>query len=198
MSIEVIYQGLTIAKGPSFRLQDGGLFIEVDGPMPVATALQVRAGEHALQGRVRRVHEGTGSGMLVVPSEGKLLPRWLKTLEVKVVGVVEFEPEPVVIAQPEPVVVAAPVVEPEPAAVPVVTEPLVAAAVEATEPTVEAKADDSKPAEAKVDGAASRRTPSEGADGSATDEEDDDKAAGKGGDKKAPTAKAAKKKPRKR
>ena len=28
MSIEVIYQGLTIAKGPSFRLQDGGVFVE--------------------------------------------------------------------------------------------------------------------------------------------------------------------------
>lgn len=166
--------------------------------MPVATALQVRAGEHALQGRVRRVHEGTGSGMLVVPSEGKLLPRWLKTLEAKVVGVVEFEPEPVVIAPPAPVVVAAPVVEPEPAAVQAVKESEVASAIEAAEPTGEAKADDTKPADAKLDGAASRRTPSEGADGTASDEEDDEKGAGKGSDKKAPTAKAAKKKPRKR
>ena len=77
MSIEVIYQGLTIAKGPSFRLQDGGIFIETDGPMPVATTLSLTHGERALRGQVRRVTEGAGSGMLIVPSEGKQLPRWL-------------------------------------------------------------------------------------------------------------------------
>ena len=36
MSIQVIYQSLPIAKEPRFRLQDGGLFIELDSPMPVA------------------------------------------------------------------------------------------------------------------------------------------------------------------
>ena len=37
MSIQVIYQSLHIAKEPRFRIQDGGLFIETDSPMPVAT-----------------------------------------------------------------------------------------------------------------------------------------------------------------
>ena len=115
MSIQVIYQSLPIAKEPRFRLQDGGLFIELDCPMPVATALQVTAGEHSLSGKVRRVREGAGAGMLVVPTDKVKLPRWLLGLGAEVGAGVEFEPEP---APPAPVVEvkpAEPVVEAKPA-----------------------------------------------------------------------------------
>ena len=115
MSIQVIYQSLPIAKEPRFRLQDGGLFIELDSPMPVATALQVTAGEHSLSGKVRRVREGAGAGMLVVPTDKGKLPRWLLGLGAEVGAGVEFEPEP---APPAPVVEAKPaepVVEAKPA-----------------------------------------------------------------------------------
>ena len=94
MSIEVIYQGLTIAKGPGFRLQDGGVFIELDGPMPVATQLSLTHGDNALHGRVRRVTEGAGAGMLIVPTAGQKLPRWLMPLGPTSVTNVELEPEP--------------------------------------------------------------------------------------------------------
>ena len=121
MSIQVLYQSLSIAKEPRFRLQDGGLFIELDSPMPVATALSVHAGEHSLQGKVRRVKEGAGAGMLVVPVEATKLPRWLLGLGAEVGAGVEFEPEPapppppVVEVKPEPVVEVKPVVEAKPA-----------------------------------------------------------------------------------
>jgi len=173
MSIQVIYQSLPIAKEPRFRLQDGGLFIELDSPMPVATALQVAAGEHSLSGKVRRVREGAGAGMLVVPTDKGKLPRWLLGLGAEVGAGVEFEPEP---APP------APVVEVKPA------EPV--AEAKPAEPVVEAK-----PADGSAEAAPSKQTPAEAANG---DEEDEDgKSTTKAGDKK-PAASKAKKKPRRR
>ena len=142
MSIQVIYQSLPIAKEPRFRLQDGGLFIELDCPMPVATALQVTAGEHSLSGKVRRVREGAGAGMLVVPTDKGKLPRWLLGLGAEVGAGVEFEPEP---APP------APVVEVKPA------EPVAEAKAEAANGDEEdedgkstTKAGDKKPAASKA------------------------------------------------
>lgn len=164
MSIQVLYQSLPIAKEPRFRLQDGGLFIELDSPMPVATALSVTAGEHTLQGKVRRVREGAGAGMLVVPTEKAKLPRWLLGLGAEIGAGVEFEPEP-----------APPVVEVKP------------------EPVVEAKPTASvvevKPAEAAAEPAPSKQTPAEATAG----EEDDEEGKAKAGDKK-PAGKAAAKK----
>lgn len=185
MSIEVIYQGLTIAKGPSFRLQDGGVFVELDGPMPVATALSLHSGEHALHGRVRRVSEGTGAGMLIVPTGSQRLPRWLVQLGPTSVTNVELEPEPVVAAAPEPPaasVAAEPAAEAQPAPTECEAKPEAATA----EPSPEA----TEPA------AASGHTPSE-QDAAAKDEEDEPaKATDKKPSGAAPPAK--KKKARKR
>ena len=174
MSIQVLYQSLSIAKEPRFRLQDGGLFIELDSPMPVATALSVHAGEHSLQGKVRRVREGAGAGMLVVPVETTKLPRWLLGLGAEVGPHVEFEPEP---APPPPPVVEAkaePVVEAK-------AEPVVEAKAE---PVVEAKAE-------PVDAAPSKQTPAEATAAGEDDDESSDKP--KAGEKKT-AAKTTKKK----
>lgn len=150
MSIQVLYQSLPIAKEPRFRLQDGGLFIELDSPMPVATALSVTAGEHTLQGKVRRVREGAGAGMLVVPTEKAKLPRWLLGLGAEIGAGVEFEPEPappppVVEVKPEPVVEAKPA---EAAAEPAPSKqtPAEATAGEEDDEEGKAKAGDKKPA----------------------------------------------------
>ena len=148
MSIQVLYQSLPIAKEPRFRLQDGGLFIELESPMPVATALSVTAGEHTLQGKVRRVREGAGAGMLVVPTEKAKLPRWLLGLGAEIGAGVEFEPEPappVVEVKPEPVVEAKPA---EAAAEPAPSKqtPAEATAGEEDDEEGKAKAGDKKPA----------------------------------------------------
>ncbi|MBL8633802.1 MAG: hypothetical protein JNM40_11300 [Myxococcales bacterium] len=155
-------------------MQDGGLFIELDSPMPVATALSVHAGEHSLQGKVRRVREGAGAGMLVVPVETTKLPRWLLGLGAEVGPHVEFEPEP---APPPPPVVEAkaePVVEAK-------AEPVVEAKAE---PVVEAKAE-------PVDAAPSKQTPAEATAAGEDDDESSDKP--KAGEKKT-AAKTTKKK----
>jgi outer membrane biosynthesis protein TonB len=177
MSIQVLYQSLSIAKEPRFRLQDGGLFIELDSPMPVATALSVHAGEHSLQGKVRRVKEGAGAGMLVVPVEATKLPRWLLGLGAEVGAGVEFEPEP---APPPPPVVE---VKPEPV-VEVKPEPVVEAKAE---PVVEVK-----PAEAPVEAAPSKQTPAEAA--ASGEDEDESSEKPKAGEKKTAAKTAAKKK----
>lgn len=182
MSIQVIYQSLHIAKEPRFRIQDGGLFIETDSPMPVATALQVTAGEHSLRGKVRRVREGAGAGMLVVPTEQVKLPRWLLGLGAEIGPGVEFEPEP---APPPPPVVE---LKPEPVAE-VKAEPV---AEVKPEPVAETKVE-TKAAEPAAEAAPSKQTPAEA---SAAEDEDDDKSAAKSGDKK--PASKAKKKPRRR
>ncbi len=197
MSIEVIYQGLTIAKGPSFRLQDGGVFVELDGPMPVATALSLAHGEHALHGRVRRVSEGSGAGMLIVPTETKKLPRWLMQLGPTSVSNVELEPEPVAAPAPEPAVAAAPepAVAPAPESTPVAAEPAEAAPA-ATPTEAKSEAANAEPAaEAGEPAAASGHTPSEH-DAAAKDEEEESKPTDKKPSAAAPANK--KKKARKR
>ncbi len=148
MSIQVLYQSLPIAKEPRFRFQDGGLFIELDSPMPVATALSVTAGEHTLHGKVRRVREGAGAGMLVVPTDKAKLPRWLLGLGAEIGAGVEFEPEPappVVEVKPEPVVEVKPVeVAAEPA--PSKQTPAEASSGEEEDDDSKGKAGDKKPA----------------------------------------------------
>jgi len=199
MSIQVTYQTLTVAKEPLFRLQDGGLLIDTESPMPVATPLQVVSGEHRLSCKVRRVREGAQANMLLVPTEQAKLPRWLLGLGAEVGTGVEFEPEPVPVVVPPPVVEAAPVVvEPTPVVVeptPVVEVAPTASPVEtaATEPVAEAKPADGKPSETTVETAPSKQTPSETASG---EEEDDESKAAK--TSKTTAASRAKKKPRRR
>jgi hypothetical protein len=184
MSIEVIYQGLSIAKDARFRLQDGGVFVQLEGPMPVATQLALRSGDNTLRGRVRRVvekAEGQGSGMLVGPAEGTRLPRWLKQLEPEIQGDVEFEPEPppVVEAKPEPAPDSKPDSKPEAAEAKADAKP-------------EASGEVKTEAAAKAD-AESQKSPAPAEGEHASDEEEEEsKPAAKSDGKKAP-AKAKKK-----
>ena len=198
MSIEVIYQGLTIAKGPAFRLQDGGVFVELDGPMPVATQLSLTHGENALHGRVRRVTEGAGAGMLIVPTASPRLPRWLMPLGPTSVTNVELEPEPTA-----PAVEAAPTTPSPPAAA--ANAPVPAIRVGEPSPSGESPAGPEAAASGEAGhdageaAAASGTTPSEPGE-AAKDDDEDDKHPAKSTDKKAPAAGTAakKKKPRKR
>lgn len=121
MSVDVVYQGLTIARGAATKkVTARELFIETDGPMPVATALTVSHGRHSLTGQVSRVVEGVGAGMVIVPTAGDL-PGWVTHLEQPQVETVVIEaeledeapqksapPAPAPAAAPEPVVQAAP------------------------------------------------------------------------------------------
>lgn len=77
MSLDISYQGLPLLRQTSGRFEDGGLFVPSDAPMPVATALSLRYGDHQLAAKVRRVREGSGAGMLIVAGAGGKLPRWL-------------------------------------------------------------------------------------------------------------------------
>lgn len=209
MTIDVLYQGLTIAKGAPFRFEQGGLLVQVDGPMPVATELTLsrEAGAEAatenqapagltFTGRVHRVFERssagsdaaaatTTAGMLVFPTASRIFPRWVKQLlpDTAATAGAEFEPEP-----PPPPVAAVAAAEPEPEKA---AEPEAKAdAAEAKTDDTEAKADAAADA-APADAPASGRTPSEG--GGESEEEDSKPSA-----KKAGTASKPKKKARKR
>lgn len=115
MSLDISYQGLPIARQTSGRFEEGGLFVASDAPMPVATALHLAIGEHSLQGKVRRVREGGGAGMLIVAADGSKFPRWLMGLHPETAAASSelFEAEP---PPPPPVVEAPAAAAAEPAA----------------------------------------------------------------------------------
>src|SRR4051794_23113126 len=92
MSVDVIYQGLAIARNAGVRLEGAGLFIEMDGPMPVATELTLAYEGHRLAGRVGRIHEGVGSGVFF--TTGGRLPDWIHKVRPRSVHTVEIEAEP--------------------------------------------------------------------------------------------------------
>lgn len=92
MSVDVIYQGLAIARNAGVRVEGAQLFIELDSPMPVATELSLQHEGHRLEGRVARVHEGVGAGVHFAPS-GRL-PDWIRRLQPRAVETVEIEAEP--------------------------------------------------------------------------------------------------------
>lgn len=103
MSLDISYQGLPLAKGASGRFEEGGLFVAVDAPMPVATHLSLSLGDHQLTSKVRRVREGTGAGMILTTVDGSKLPRWLISVhpETAAAAAALFEAEP---PPPPPVV----------------------------------------------------------------------------------------------
>lgn len=65
MNVDVIYQGLALVKGAQARSEGGGLFIELESPMPVGTRLELVTPDGTKSGRVESVIEGAGAGMLV-------------------------------------------------------------------------------------------------------------------------------------
>lgn len=134
MSIDVVYQGLSIAKEARVHFEEGGLFVEIEAPMPVATQIVVSHSDKTptstFTGRVRRIREaaapgttppvGYTAGMLIAPVEAEKLPRWLMALSPDTTGAAEFAPEPVVEkaaepATPEQATAAPSTASPEPA-----------------------------------------------------------------------------------
>ncbi len=117
MSIDVVYQGLSIAKEARVHFEEGGLFVEVDAPMPVATQLVLSHSDKTptstFLGRVRRIREGAApgttppaghtAGMLIAPVESEKLPRWLMALHPDTAGAAEFQAEAIGEKAPEPV-----------------------------------------------------------------------------------------------
>jgi hypothetical protein len=65
MTVDVIYQGLPLVKAANARSEGGGLFVELEAPMPVGTRLEIVSDGKTQHGRVESVSEGAGSGMLV-------------------------------------------------------------------------------------------------------------------------------------
>jgi hypothetical protein len=68
MIVDVLYSGLTLAKGANARASDEGgdaLFVELESPMPVGTALVIRTPDGERAGRVAAVNEGNGPGVTV-------------------------------------------------------------------------------------------------------------------------------------
>ena len=64
MNVDVEWDGVPLAKGAAAREEGGGLFVEVEQPMPVGTSV-VLSGDVQATVTVARVHEGVGAGMLV-------------------------------------------------------------------------------------------------------------------------------------
>ena len=65
MPVDILYEGLTIARGAPARPEGDGLFVELEAPMPVGTRLIIRDESGESPARVERVHEGVGPGVLV-------------------------------------------------------------------------------------------------------------------------------------
>ncbi len=73
MIVDVLYEGLPLAKGATARQEGAGAFIELEAPMPVGTRLTVRGPEGERQARVEHVHEGVGPGVMVKFVDGASL-----------------------------------------------------------------------------------------------------------------------------
>lgn len=74
MTVDVLYEGLTLQSGAQAREETDGTFIELEAPMPVGTKLTVRGPEGERSGRVAHVREGMGSGVLVKFENGASAP----------------------------------------------------------------------------------------------------------------------------
>ncbi|MCU1278774.1 MAG: hypothetical protein JWM53_2320 [bacterium] len=64
MTVDVVWDGVPLAKAATVREQDGGWFVELEQPMPVGTSV-VLTGDVQATVEVSRVHEGLGAGMML-------------------------------------------------------------------------------------------------------------------------------------
>src|SRR5438128_2664572 len=71
MAVDVLYEGVVLARGAEVRQTAAGLYIALDAPMPVGTTLALDEKGRAHRVKVARVHEGIGPGVVVV---GESLP----------------------------------------------------------------------------------------------------------------------------
>ncbi len=65
MTVDVVYQGLPLVKAANARSEGGGLFVELEAPMPVGTRLEIVSDGQTRVARVESVSEGAGAGMRV-------------------------------------------------------------------------------------------------------------------------------------
>jgi len=65
MIVDVLYEGLTLAKGVEARSEVDALFVELESPMPVGTRLIVRSPDGEKPARVESVAETGKLGVLV-------------------------------------------------------------------------------------------------------------------------------------
>jgi hypothetical protein len=65
MIVDVLYEGLALAKGAEARSDGDALFVELESPMPVGTRLVIRTPEGERDARVEAVNEGLKSGVTV-------------------------------------------------------------------------------------------------------------------------------------
>src|SRR6185503_1414526 len=65
MIVDVLYEGLALAKGANAREEGKGAFVELEAPMPVGTRLTLRSESGERLARVERVQEGATSGVEV-------------------------------------------------------------------------------------------------------------------------------------
>jgi hypothetical protein len=94
MIVDVLYEGLPLAKGVNAREEGSGAFLELDHPMPVGTRLIVKGAEFERPARVERVHEGVGPGVVVVFVDQKTLGDPDSERKASQVPQASAEPEP--------------------------------------------------------------------------------------------------------
>jgi hypothetical protein len=75
MTVDVVYEGMTLAQGVNARPEAGGLFVDFETPMPVGTRLELVTSDGAKLGRVESVVEGMGAGMQVGFGAAKPKPK---------------------------------------------------------------------------------------------------------------------------
>jgi hypothetical protein len=75
MAVDVLYQGIVLQRGSAVKDTPSGLFVTLDQPMPVGTALTLDEAGASRAVRVARVHEGVGPGVIVVAQGAGALPK---------------------------------------------------------------------------------------------------------------------------
>ena len=130
MSVDVLYQGVVLARGAEVKAQGSGVFVALEQPMPVGTTVVLDERGQRREFRVGRVQEGSGPGVVVFPlSPSQALPAIDPPATAQEPPATAQEaPTPVVDTAPAAVPAASPPTESPPAAVPAETTPAAAAA----------------------------------------------------------------------
>jgi hypothetical protein len=115
MAVDVVYEGIVLARGSQVQETPAGLFVALEAPMPVGTPLSLDEAGAKRTVRVARVHEGVGPGVIVVARDGSQLPKADTVVTAAQVPPPSAEPAP---PPAEPAPAPAPVAattDPEPA-----------------------------------------------------------------------------------
>src|SRR5579871_4082717 len=66
MPVDVLYEGVVLARGAQVKETPAGLYVALEAPMPVGTRLVLDESGRSSKVRVARVHEGIGPGVVVL------------------------------------------------------------------------------------------------------------------------------------